>query len=44
MLPLNLRFFLEKNAKFTKKKLSYPNYRYLLFKALDMGAQTVLDF
>ena len=44
MLPLNLRFFFEKNAKFTKKKLSHPNYCYLSFKALDIGAQRVLNF
>ena len=43
ILPLNLNFF-NKIANFTKKKLSYPNYCYLSFEALDMGAHTVLDF
>ena len=44
ILPLNLKKKNYKNAKFTKKKLSHPNYCYLSFKALDMGAHTVLDF
>ena len=44
MLPLNSKFFFNKNANFTQKKLSHPNYCYLSFKALDMGAHTVLEF
>ena len=31
MLPLKLKFFFNKNANFTQKKLSHPNYCYLSF-------------
>ena len=44
ILPLNLKIFLNKNANFTKKKLSRPNYYHLSFKVMDIGAQTVLEF